>query len=825
MKHYLLIIFALFTVGILQAQNPNCEVMVWPVNYQNGVTTLAAFDSSSSQAISYQWSTGETTSEIDVSTNGVYCVTVTYADGCTATDCDTIDNSVCSSGAYSWVDFNGNQVLNAYHFPSYVDAYYEWSNGQTGNQIIVTQPGTYSVTVTLENGCSTVSTLTVVINPPTCDLYLYRQDSIETGSVWLYASMWPSAVTYEWSTGDSTSYLEVTQPGTYCVTATNSAGCTQSQCMTINCGVGIVTDSNGVWTATPIFGTPPFAYYWSDSSTTASITPNFAGYYCVTMIDATGCSSSDCGYYWGEVCQASVTYNPDNTLTANMSGTGPFTYSWQPGGLTTQTISPDQTGYYYVTVTNANGCQAWAGSYWYDLDDCHVDVFVYTDSTPVANSAWLYAQPPGNYYDWELNWSTGTSGNSIFVTVGGEYCVTATNLLNGCTATTCLWIQPDNACTAEISGVEIDPVTWELSVNAGPDPIAAYAWSTGETTPTAHASSAGYYTVTVTNTAGCTVSAYYRLFDNLASLLVRAELDDSTAFNSNGVHALIYLIEYDTAQGGILTAIDTAATYSWSDSWAMANLENVQPGNYLLKAALIPGSNGYDEYLPTYYESALLWSDATPYVIHALTNAPVQEVVVIEMTPGQNPGGPGFIGGLVSQGANLTGGGGTNGFGEGDPFAGASVVLTLPNGTPVAATVTNASGQYSFPNLPWGTYVLTLDIPGLGPVSITVTIGPDEPLANNINFKVDDNSIAVPTKEPVSGAPLKVFPNPAHDLLTVELPAAAELTLTNAQGQAVLRMQENGAIARLPLRDLPTGIYFLTARMANEMQVVKVMIE
>ncbi|GAB4498739.1 MAG: hypothetical protein OHK0019_34600 [Saprospiraceae bacterium] len=152
-------------------------------------------------------------------------------------------------------------------------------------------------------------------------------------------------------------------------------------------------------------------------------------------------------------------------------------------------------------------------------------------------------------------------------------------------------------------------------------------------------------------------------------------------------------------------------------------------------------------------------------------------------------------------------------------------MLTLTDGTPVAATVTNAEGEYGFPNLAWGTYILTIDIPGLEPVSITVTIGPDQTSAKNINFNVDEDSATLPTQEIGNEKSVKIFPNPAYDLVTVERPAPAELTLVNTQGQAVLRTQENSSQVRLSLRDLPGGVYFLNVRMANNTQVLKVMIE
>jgi hypothetical protein len=293
---------------------------------------------------------------------------------------------------------------------------------------------------------------------------------------------------------------------------------------------------------------------------------------------------------------------------------------------------------------------------------------------------------------------------------------------------------------------------------------------------------------------------------------------------ANSFPAEVFVIQYDTAQGGILTGIDTLLT----DAFGNLLIEDLPDGPYLLKAALLPGSPLYENYLPTYYVGSLLWSGATP--IQPLSTPDWADDCAVPhfwlyLIPGQNPGGPGFIGGLISEGANFTGGGDTEKLGDGDPFPGASVVLTLLDGTPVAAAVTDANGAYSFPNLAWGTYTLTLDIPGLAPVSVTVTIGPNQPSLTNVNFKVDENSVALPTQEVDLENLVKIFPNPTRDVLTVELPASAELTLSNTQGQTILRTFENSPQRRLSLRDLPGGIYFLIVRMASGSQVLKVVKE
>lgn len=830
MKYNLLFLFVFCAFSALKAQNPPCQAYAGPTSWSsNGEVTITAYDSSAFPVSAYLWNTGETTEEIIVTTPGDYCVTITYEDGCTASDCYELSDTCYVWAWWYWVDSTTMHLIADVQ-PNYLgNETYLWSTGETTSSIYTSTPGTYCVTITKDYGCTATACVDAgAPPPPPCQLYFWEvPDSSDNGGVFLNTSLDADGTpAYLWDNGATTPSIYITEPGTYCVTATNGAGCTKSHCFEINCKVYVEQNPAGL-TANPAIGTPPYTFIWSTGETTPSIAPDIAGVYWVTVTDANGCTSKNYGYFQ-LICNAFITYNSDNTLTAEMTGDGPFVYAWSPGGYTTQTIAPTEAGYYYVTVTNANGCEAWTYEYWYDPNDCEVMLGIYTDSMPVPNTVWISAQPGGLWGDWEFEWSTGSTDNQITVSMGGEYCVTATNTFTGCTSVNCTWVQPDSACYVQINSTSLDPSTLELSADGGPDPLVTYAWSTGETTPVIEVTEGGQYGVTVTNSAGCTVSGYRWIYES-NSLVVHVNLDngDTSAIGNNGVHADIYLIEYDPAQGGILTAIDTVATYSWTNTWALAQLQDVPPGQYLVKAALQTGSNGYDDYLPTYYDGELLWSAATPVTVHAISsNYSAIPNIQINLVPGQNPGGPGFIGGLVSQGANLTGSGDhAESLGEGDPFPGANVVLTLPDGTPVAATVTDANGAYSFNNLAWGTYTLTLDIPGLTPVSIAVTIGPGQQSVTNANFKVDENSISLPVKETEPEISVRVFPNPARDFLTVEIPAPAELILANTQGQTVLHTQESDRQARLSLNNLPAGMYFLTVRMASGSQILKVMIE
>lgn len=106
------------------------------------------------------WSTGVSAPNISVNQSGTYWVTVSGAQGCIASDTVVVDFST-AAGLNLGNDLTIcspqiNVNLSAGNFDSYF-----WSNGATTSSITVTQPGTYSVSVT-DGIC--VANDTIVIN-------------------------------------------------------------------------------------------------------------------------------------------------------------------------------------------------------------------------------------------------------------------------------------------------------------------------------------------------------------------------------------------------------------------------------------------------------------------------------------------------------------------------------------------------------------------------------------------------------------------------------------------------------------------------------------
>jgi len=559
------------------------------------------------------------------------------------------------------------------------------------------------------------------------------------------------------------------------------------------------------------------SYAWSTGATTESIDVFSAGQYCVTATDINGCTSSAC-FDWSitgncgaefYVTTDSVTGQLVNQATGYPYFAGPWSFVWSNGdvGPTTPYVPGESL---CVTATNPDGC---VGDTCISAFGCTAFVSTSSGGAPLVANTW-------NNGSQTYLWSTGETTQEIYPLTQGSYCVTITDA-SGCSISDCIYYNtniPSN-CGLYMIGLHCINGFYQIAAfSTDPAaPLVSYSWSNGSSFVVLNVDEPGEYCVTATNSVGCTATGCYTVCE-IDSAFVTLGIGDTT-FNS--FPAAVYVIQYDTAQGGILIGIDTLLT----DNNGNLLIQDLPDGPFLLKAALLPGTPFYDDYLPSYYSGSLLWSGATPLLPLSDAswwggcNVPHYHIHLI---PGQNPGGPGFIGGLVSEGANLQGHGGGAESGEGEPMAGVNVVLTLPDGTPVSVTATNSEGIYEFPDLPWGTYVVTLDIPGIPPVSVTVVIGQNHPSMGNVNFKVDNNSIALSAQDLDLKLKVRVSPNPVEDQLLVETADRADLTLRDVQGSVLLNVFGQGTQTRISMGHLPAGVYFLSVQAGRSMEVVKI---
>ncbi len=422
--------------------------------------------------------------------------------------------------------------------------------------------------------------------------------------------------------------------------------------------------------------------------------------------------------------------------------------------------------------------------------------------------------------------SAGTYTVCMVITDGG-----------GCVDSTCqlVTLSSNPSCSANFSfqpsglGVQFIDRSQGVSVFA----TNSYSWNFGDggtsnvQNPSHTYAASGTYTVCLYFTS---VGGGVTCTDTMCQVITLTNTTNNGVIlgqvfkaNSGADSVMVWLIEHD-ATAGTLTAIDSTITHGTPISGAgFYTFSNLPAGNYRTKAALIPGDADYANYLPTYHDNDLMWNNATVIGLAANGTATAN----INLVAGNNPGGPGFIGGLISQGANKRD--------PGDPLENVYVYLLDNNDAAVAYTQTDAQGEYGFSNLAYGTYRVHVEILGKNYTDQYITLSSASSAVTNVNYAVNSTDVEVTTalELPTFGRVMKLYPNPTSGELYIELSLdqaiELEIQLIDMLGRSQLSQQNQLAAGdqklQLNLNNLSRGVYFLNLKADNQIISQKVVVE
>ncbi|MBK6966703.1 MAG: hypothetical protein IPH20_23105 [Bacteroidales bacterium] len=497
---------------------------------------------------SYSWSDGTnivgTTATLNVTAPATYTVTVTSANGCSDTESIVITQDIAAptAGITPPTTTILTCSVTSINLTATGGVSYSWSDGTnivgTTATLNVTAPATYTVTVTLANGCSDTESIVITqdiavptagITPPTTTILTCSVTSINLTAT--------GGGSYSWSDGTNivgtTATLNVTAPGTYTVTVTLANGCSDTESIVITQDIavptaGITPPSTTVLTCSVtsinLTATGGGSYSWSDGTnivgTTATLNVTAPGTYTVTVTLANGCSDTESIVITQDIAVPTAGITPPTTTiltcsvtSINLTATGGGSYSWSDGTNivgTTATLNVTAPATYTVTVTLANGCSD-TESITITQDIAAPTAGITPPSTTVltcsVTSINLTATGGGSY-----SWSDGTNivgtTATLNVTAPGTYTVTVT-LANGCSDTESIAITQDIAVpTAGITPPSTTILSCSVtSINLTATGGGSYSWSDGTnivgTTATLNVTAPGTYTVTVTLANGC----------------------------------------------------------------------------------------------------------------------------------------------------------------------------------------------------------------------------------------------------------------------------------------------------------------------------------
>jgi hypothetical protein len=173
-------------------------------------------------------------------------------------------------------------------------------------------------------------------------------------------------------------------------------------------------------------------------------------------------------------------------------------------------------------------------------------------------------------------------------------------------------------------------------------------------------------------------------------------------------------------------------------------------GDYIVKAIADTSVPAYKTSVGTYYSNRLYafqWDSASVIQHHTCIggNQAGNDIQILQMHA--PPTGPGTITGRVTKDSTYTGQRYGNGLMHpmGAPLKGIDVKLGRnPGGSPAARTTTDTSGNYTFTNLPLGSYRIYIDIPNYGMDSVrTVTLNASNGSSAHNDYFVDSTMIRV----------------------------------------------------------------------------------
>ncbi len=310
----------------------------------------------------------------------------------------TVD-TLGSGGTLSCLNLTDTLVALPYRS----DVTYQWSTtngniiGATNTQqIVVDKPGTYSLVLTLPDGCTVKGNDATVSYDPSKPFF-NKPSSTSTiscngndGTIDLTVTGATTPYTYSWKKVGDISFSATTQdlsglsPGSYLVTITDANSCqiisdtakvvgkTAVTATPTQVNPSCVGSSDGSLSLSVTGGVPPLKYRWNTGKTTSSLTNIPAGTYTVTITDSVNCTTV-LSYTLSNPTQLTLSLSKvddtdpspsvsNGSATATPSGGTPtYTYAWKKDGAaagSTATINNLSRALYEVTVTDSKGCTA-----------------------------------------------------------------------------------------------------------------------------------------------------------------------------------------------------------------------------------------------------------------------------------------------------------------------------------------------------------------------------------------------------------------------------------------------------------------------------------
>jgi hypothetical protein len=688
-------------------------------------------------AYGFVWSNGALTEDLSNVGADTYNVTITDQNGCQtsnsitltepsalAVSLNTISNYngfgiSCNGNADGAIDVNVSGGTGVYG--------YLWSNGATSQDLNNVTAGTYSLTVTDNNGCTASISETLTQAPALTASAVVSSNyngfgiscnGLSDGAVDLTSTGGAGGTAYLWNTGATSEDLSGISAGSYSVVVSDVNGCTASASATVTQPIMLTASAvpstnfngfnitcngvtDGVINLTVNGGVPGYSFQWDNGSLVEDPAGLGADTYNVLVTDLNGCTvsasttltepdmlmssiaaSSDYNGF-GVSCYG---YN-DGFIDVHVTGgTGVYSYLWSSGAIT-QDINNIPAGSYTVSISDNNGCTS-------SQSITLAEPAVFTATALVTTSfngfgvtcngltdAVIDLTVNGGAGGNQFVWNNGANTEDLSNIGAGAYSVTITDV-NGCMISASATVtQPTLLVTGGAPSTNFNEYNVscfggsngaiDLTVNGGVLPY-AYNWSNGFTFQDPSGLASGAYSVVVTDGNGCNAMANFTLTQPGP---IVTGINSISNYNGFGVSC------FGNNNGFVDVSVTGGTgvyTYVWNNGSTLQDLFHVGAGNYTLT---VTDNNGCSaDISATITQPNLLValidavSDYNGYAISC--NGGSDGNVTLSVTGGVSPYGVLWDNGATTQ--NLINA----------PSGNYAVVLTDANGCLTAQTIT-----------------------------------------------------------------------------------------------------------------------------------------
>lgn len=580
---------------------------------------------------SYKWNNGDSTQNIRNVPAGDYSVTVTDASGYHQTlsakisqpsplviKTDAVKDLLCfndKTGAVNVTVTGGEEPYK-----------YAWNSGQSTQDIANLTAGDYSLTVTDGFGCK--NTISATVKQPEqftvaiSDVKNISCKGQSKGEVHLEVKGGVTPYSYYWSNGARTKDVTSVMAGKYSVKVSDANGCLNTVEATIaepsELTVALANvvnnscfgESKGAIDLSVNGGTKPYAFEWSNDTTSQNLANVPKGEYSAVVTDANGCTKTvSATITEPPAMSVSVTSVTDvncygettGKIDVSVSGgTTPYSYVWNNGSKQ-QDIVNVPAGDYQLTVRDAKGCGSTISasikqpqSLAVSLDTIH-HVLCHGDNKGMVDVIVSGGTLPYGYV-----WSNGANSEDLINVMAGTYSLKV-NDAKGCVQTLSATInQPqklslllDSLVNIKCSGDETGKIS--VHANGGMEPY-SYSWSNGGSGRSIRNVPAGKYTVSVVDKNNC--QAEYTTTVEQPAALVKT-IDAITDIRCNG----------DSTGSIFVTVLEGVGPYkfNWNNGATTEDVRGLTAGNYRLT---ITESNGCQSFLEASIEEPTVFNAA-----------------------------------------------------------------------------------------------------------------------------------------------------------------------------------------------------------------------